>query len=75
MRCPVLNLNVKIKHEAFEDKCKILTLFSEAKLWLVNLKCLHDLHDTSVFGCYEREITDMIERKYFKTMKNHQKWI
>ena len=66
---------VKVVCDVFEDKCQILTRFSEAKLLDVDLNGLLDLHDISTSGYYEGAKTSAVERKCSKTTENHQKSI
>ena len=42
--------SVKVVRDVFEDKCQIWTRLSEAKLLLVDLNGLHDLHGISTSG-------------------------
>ena len=44
---------VKTVRDVFEYKCQIWTLFSEAKLLLVDFNGLHDLCDISTSSYYE----------------------
>ena len=54
----------KVVHGAFEDKCQFCTLFSEVKLWYVDLYVLHDLHNTSASRFCGDKITDMMEKEF-----------
>ena len=72
MNCIILYNFVKCVNDAFENKCKISTRFSEAALRILDFSVLLDLHDFSASGYYEGEITDEMERKCSKRTKNHQ---
>ena len=47
-------------------------MFSEAKLRYVDLKELHDLHDSSPFGYFVCKIIVVMERERSKSLKVHQ---
>ena len=46
---------VKVVRDVFEVQCQIWTLCSEAKLLLVDLNGLYNLHDISTSGYHEGE--------------------
>ena len=61
---------VIVVRDVYEDTCQMWIRFSEAKLLLVVLNGLQDLHDISTSGCYESEINQYGREGIFKNSAN-----